>query len=105
MCVEQEWKRFIEDIATKMAEFDVEGATHLRCNLTTEAPPDKQTLEWSKAYVNLQHYAIQFIHVCTTQQRMREAFAVSYTMQGLNDILLEMRREPTSSEFCKQVQF
>lgn len=105
MTIEHEWKVFIEDVANKLAEFDEVGAKHMRCTLTAEAPSDKQTLEWSKAYVNLQHYAMQFVHVCATQQRMREAFAVSRTMQGLNDLLLEIKSTPPPSEFCKQVQF
>lgn len=102
---EAEWKCFIEDIATKMAVFDEEGAKQLRHDLTTKAPPDKQSLEWSKAYVNLQYYTVEFLHVCTTQQRMREAFIVSRTLQELNDLFLALKDEPTPSEFCKHVQF
>lgn len=105
MTIESEWKTFIEDIATKMSEFDEEGAKRMQYELTREVPSDKQSLEWSKAYVNLQHCTMEFIHVCVTQQLMREAFAVSRTMQGLNELLLELRGEPTPSEFCKHVQF
>lgn len=106
MEIKQEWEEFITTMSKRMAEFDKRGAEILYADLIKEYPPDKSSLEWSKAYIGLNHSASKFAHVCLEQNRLGEAILVNELMEAMGEALSHIRNQiRIPKEFVKEVKF